>query len=83
MKVNLFFLLTLFQVFEKSYASSSILSIDFGTNFIKSAVLKPGIPFDILLDRDGKRKINNLIGIKKSKQSFDRIIGDNAQPWVL
>ncbi|KAF3913187.1 hypothetical protein AA313_de0205480 [Arthrobotrys entomopaga] len=37
-------------------ASASILGIDYGTEFIKAALVKPGIPMEIVLTKDSKRK---------------------------
>ncbi|KAK6539980.1 lumenal Hsp70 protein [Orbilia ellipsospora] len=37
-------------------ASASILGIDYGSEFIKAALVKPGIPMEIVLTKDSKRK---------------------------
>ena len=38
------------------YAASAVLGIDLGTEYIKAALVKPGIPLDIVLTKDSKRK---------------------------
>ncbi|EPS41296.1 hypothetical protein H072_4865 [Dactylellina haptotyla CBS 200.50] len=42
--------------FSSLAASASILGIDYGTEFIKAALVKPGIPMEIVLTKDSKRK---------------------------
>ncbi|KAK6524866.1 lumenal Hsp70 protein [Arthrobotrys megalospora] len=37
-------------------ASASILGIDYGSEFIKAALVKPGIPIEIVLTKDSRRK---------------------------
>ena len=32
-----------------------VVSIDYGTEWIKAALVKPGMPFDLVLGRDSKR----------------------------
>lgn len=52
----------------------SILAIDYGADFIKASLMKPGQPFDVLLNRDSKRKIQSSVGWKKN----DRLFGQDA-----
>ena len=37
-----------------------VVSIDYGTEWIKAALVKPGMPFDVVLGRDSKRKVQAL-----------------------
>ncbi|MCJ1413181.1 lumenal Hsp70 protein [Ptychographa xylographoides] len=37
-------------------AASAVLGIDLGTEYIKAALVKPGIPLEIVLTKDSKRK---------------------------
>ena len=39
-----------------AHAASSVLGIDIGTSYIKAALVKPGIPLEIVLTKDSKRK---------------------------
>ena len=52
----------------------SILAIDYGADFIKASLMKPGQPFDVLLNRDSKRKIQSTVGWKR----HDRLFGQDA-----
>ncbi|KAI4206035.1 MAG: hypothetical protein LQ346_001345 [Caloplaca aetnensis] len=65
-------------------AVSTVLGIDFGTEYIKSALVKPGIPLEIVLTKDSKRKETAAVAFKPSKKSSDskvfpeRIYGGDA-----
>lgn len=58
--------------FETVFAS--VLAIDYGSDWIKASLMKPGVPFDVLLNKDSKRKIQSSVGWKKS----DRLFGTDA-----
>ncbi|KAL2038588.1 hypothetical protein N7G274_008636 [Stereocaulon virgatum] len=45
-------------------AASAVLGIDLGTEYIKAALVKPGIPLDIVLTKDSKRKETAAIAFK-------------------
>ncbi|KAF8154153.1 Hsp70 protein-domain-containing protein [Crassisporium funariophilum] len=53
---------------------ASVLAIDYGSDFIKASLMKPGVPFDVLLNKDSKRKINSVVSWKKG----DRLFGADA-----
>ena len=55
-------------------ALASILAIDYGSDWIKASLIKPGVPFDVLLNRDSKRKIQATVGWKNN----DRLFGSDA-----
>jgi len=57
---------------------AAVLAIDYGSDFIKASLMKPGIPFDVLLNKDSKRKIQSTVGWKKS----DRLFGADAYNLV-
>lgn len=57
---------------------ASILAIDYGAEFTKLSLVKPGVPFDVLLDRDAKRKISSVVGWKKN----DRVFGAEGKMSV-
>lgn len=56
------------------YAFASILAIDYGTEWMKVSLVKPGLPFDVLLNHDSKRKIQSSVGWKNN----DRLFGSDA-----
>ncbi|KZP01984.1 hypothetical protein FIBSPDRAFT_906269, partial [Athelia psychrophila] len=51
-------------------AFASVLAIDYGSDWIKASLMKPGVPFDVLLNKDSKRKIQASVGWKKTDQLF-------------
>lgn len=53
---------------------AAVLAIDYGTDWIKASLMKPGVPFDVLLNKDSKRKIQSSVAWKKS----DRLFGTDA-----
>ena len=48
-------------------AASAVLGIDLGTGYIKAALVKPGIPLEIVLTKDSKRKESAAVGFKAGK----------------
>lgn len=53
---------------------ASVLAIDYGADFIKASLMKPGVPFDVLLNKDSKRKIHSSVAWKRG----DRLFGQDA-----
>ncbi|KAF9265145.1 actin-like ATPase domain-containing protein [Marasmius fiardii PR-910] len=52
----------------------AVLAIDYGSDWIKASLMKPGVPFDVLLNKDSKRKIQSSVAWKNS----DRLFGGDA-----
>ena len=52
-------------------AQSVVLGIDLGTEYIKAALVKPGIPLEIVLSKDSKRKETAAVGFKTPKKIVD------------
>jgi hypoxia up-regulated 1 len=65
---SLFSILLLFCLPQLSLAS--VLAIDYGSDFIKASLMKPGVPFDVLLNKDSKRKISAVVAFKKGERLF-------------
>ncbi len=59
-------------------ASASVLAIDFGTEWTKAALVKQGIPLEIVLTKDTKRKEQSVIGFKGN----ERLYGQDAANLV-
>lgn len=62
-------------------ASTAILGLDFGQEYIKAALVKPGIPLEIVLTKDTKRKEASAIGFKSS--GSPSVEGEFAYPERL
>ncbi|CAI6336354.1 unnamed protein product [Periconia digitata] len=48
-------------------AASAVLGVDLGTEYIKAALVKPGVPLDIVLTKDSKRKEASAVAFKPLK----------------
>lgn len=72
LRASLAFLFVCAVLHEAAFAS--VLAIDYGSDWIKASLMKPGVPFDVLLNKDSKRKIQSSVGWKKS----DRLFGSDA-----
>jgi hypoxia up-regulated 1 len=66
-------------------AVSAVVGIDLGTEYIKAALVKPGIPLEIVLTKDSRRKETSAVAFKPSpagplaKGSFpERAYGSDA-----
>ncbi|KAG6333862.1 hypothetical protein ID866_5225 [Astraeus odoratus] len=53
---------------------AAVLAIDYGTDWMKASLMKPGLPFDVLLNKDSKRKIQSSVAWKRD----DRLFGSDA-----
>ncbi|KAJ9094363.1 hypothetical protein QFC19_007971 [Naganishia cerealis] len=49
---------------------AALLAVDYGAEWTKASLVKPGVPFDVLLDRDSKRKMMSTVGWKKEERVF-------------
>jgi hypoxia up-regulated 1 len=61
-------LLGLFFLFSSTAsAASAVLGVDLGTEYIKAVLVKPGMPLEIVLTKDSKRKETSAVAFKPSK----------------
>lgn len=72
--VFLAFLLLLFTT--TASAAGSVLGIDFGTLNIKAALVKPGIPLEIVLTKDSKRKEVAAVAFKPNRDSQNNVVAE-------
>lgn len=49
---------------------ASLLAIDYGTDGFKAALIKPGVPFDVLINKDSKRKTGSIVTLRGEERSF-------------
>ncbi|KAL9052638.1 MAG: hypothetical protein Q9162_005265 [Coniocarpon cinnabarinum] len=66
---------------QTASAASAVIGLDVGTEYIKAALVKPGVPLDIVLTKDSKRKEAAAIGFKpsaNSEQLPERLYGSDA-----
>ncbi|GAA5862012.1 hypothetical protein JCM3774_006140 [Rhodotorula dairenensis] len=55
--------------------AASMLAIDYGTDSFKASLVKPGVPFDVLLTKEGKRKAPAAV----TYRGEERFVGSEAQ----
>ncbi|KAF8855682.1 actin-like ATPase domain-containing protein [Acephala macrosclerotiorum] len=61
-------ILCLFYLFSSTaLAASAVLGVDLGTEYIKAALVKPGIPLEIVLTKDSRRKEASAVAFKPAK----------------
>jgi len=50
--------------------AGSVLGIDLGSEFFKVSLVKPGMPLDIVLNIESKRKTATMVGFNDGEQQF-------------
>jgi hypoxia up-regulated 1 len=60
-------LICVFYLFTSALAASAVLGVDLGTEYIKAALVKPGIPLEIVLTKDSRRKEASAVAFKPIK----------------
>jgi hypoxia up-regulated 1 len=79
-----FAVICLFFLFSSTaLAASAVLGVDLGTEYIKAALVKPGIPLEIVLTKDSRRKETSAVAFKPSKniksgEFPERVYGSDA-----
>ncbi|EPB81765.1 hypothetical protein HMPREF1544_11515 [Mucor circinelloides 1006PhL] len=56
------------------FAHAAVMSIDYGTEWFKVGLIKPGMPLDVALNKDSKRKTQSVVTIRHD----ERIYGGDA-----
>ncbi|XP_025101931.1 LOW QUALITY PROTEIN: hypoxia up-regulated protein 1-like [Pomacea canaliculata] len=57
-------------VFLPVSARLAVMSVDLGGEFIKIAIVKPGVPMEIVLNKESSRKTNNIIAFRNGERQF-------------
>ncbi|KAI9737618.1 MAG: lumenal Hsp70 protein [Claussenomyces sp. TS43310] len=79
-----FLIFLIFCLFcASAQAASAVLGIDVGTEYIKATLVKPGIPLDIVLTKDSRRKETSAVCFKPDQNSQigdfpERVYGSDA-----
>lgn len=69
--IALLFTTLILLLLQQASAQSAVLGLDIGTEYLKAALVKPGIPLDIVLTKDSRRKEAAAIGFKPVRGSQD------------
>lgn len=65
-------------------ALSAVLGIDYGQEYTKASLVAPGIPFEIVLTSDSKRKDASGITFKKvGSKDIERVYGNSASGLMV
>ncbi|ULT83442.1 hypothetical protein L5515_018423 [Caenorhabditis briggsae] len=56
--------------YQPTDAALAAMSIDLGSQFIKIGLVKPGVPMDIVLNKESRRKTPNVISFKNDERFF-------------
>ncbi|MEQ2192903.1 Hypoxia up-regulated protein 1, partial [Xenoophorus captivus] len=63
-----FLILALFPHFTVTVA---VMSIDLGSEWMKMAIVKPGVPMEIVLNRESRRKTPTAVCLKENERLFE------------
>lgn len=66
---------------QAAAAGSAVIGIDVGTEYLKAALVKPGIPLEIVLTKDSKRKETAAVAFKPTRDNAvfpERFYGGDA-----
>ena len=53
-----------------SLGGKAVMSVDFGSEFIKVALVKPGVPMEIALNEESGRKTPSVVSFRDGERSF-------------
>ena len=67
-------LFLLFTYLASPVHSIAVISVDLGNDFYKIGLVKPGVPMEIVLNSESKRKTPTVVTLK----SDERLFGDAA-----
>ncbi|XP_077449375.1 hypoxia up-regulated protein 1 isoform X1 [Stigmatopora argus] len=61
-------------IFHSRTDAMAVMSIDVGSEWMKMAIVKPGVPMEIVLNKESRRKTPAVVCLKEN----ERLFGDNA-----
>jgi hypoxia up-regulated 1 len=61
------------------HALGSVIGIDYGTDWFKVSLVKPGVPLEIVLNRESKRKTSSIVALRHNI----RHLGSDAVALVI
>lgn len=51
-------------------AGLAVMSVDYGSEFMKIAIVKPGVPMEIVINKESRRKTPTIVTIKDGERLF-------------
>lgn len=75
----------LMLAFVSSGAHAAVMSIDYGTEWFKVGLIKPGIPLDVALNKDSKRKTQAMVTLRDDQRVYgsDSLALVNDARWQV
>lgn len=70
-----FVLIVLFSLTWKNVDSVAVMSVDFGSEWMKIGIVSPGVPMEIVLNKESKRKTPAIVAYRDNVRTF----GEDAQ----
>ncbi|XP_054879468.1 hypoxia up-regulated protein 1 isoform X2 [Poeciliopsis prolifica] len=67
-------LTSLLALFPSLTVTVAVMSVDLGSEWMKMAIVKPGVPMEIVLNRESRRKTPTVVCLKEN----ERLFGDSA-----
>uniref|UniRef100_A0AAY4BAQ4 Hypoxia up-regulated protein 1 n=1 Tax=Denticeps clupeoides TaxID=299321 RepID=A0AAY4BAQ4_9TELE len=65
-------------------ASVAVMSVDLGSEWMKMAIVKPGVPMEIVLNKESRRKTPVAVCLKENERLFgDGALGSVKNPKVV
>ncbi|XP_043996997.1 hypoxia up-regulated protein 1 isoform X5 [Gambusia affinis] len=64
----------LLALFPSLTVTVAVMSVDLGSEWMKMAIVKPGVPMEIVLNRESRRKTPTVVCLKEN----ERLFGDSA-----
>lgn len=53
------------------HVDAAVMAIDYGAQWFKVSLVKPGVPLEIVLNRESKRKTRSIVALRDGKRAFD------------
>eukprot|EP00066_Takifugu_rubripes_P028179 XP_011617445.1 PREDICTED: hypoxia up-regulated protein 1 [Takifugu rubripes] len=63
-----------FSMLPSNTVSIAVMSVDLGSEWMKMAIVKPGVPMEIVLNKESRRKTPTAVCLKEN----ERLFGDSA-----
>ncbi|KAM4726979.1 hypoxia up-regulated protein 1 [Anableps anableps] len=64
----------IFALFPSLTETVAVMSVDLGSEWMKMAIVKPGVPMEIVLNSESRRKTPTVVCLKEN----ERLFGDSA-----
>ncbi|XP_015912562.1 hypoxia up-regulated protein 1 [Parasteatoda tepidariorum] len=74
MKLSYIFFFTFIHIFSNNVHGLAVMSVDIGSEWMKVAIVSPGVPMEIALNRESQRKTPVIVSFRDG----ERVFGDPA-----